>query len=53
MDQTIDYTSVLNSINSNLSAILEFLSGSKTSEFLNYIFIILTIFLILYILRGE
>ena len=53
MDQTVDYTSILNIINSNLSAILEVLSGSKSAEFLNYIFIILTIFLILYILRGE
>lgn len=51
--ENIDYTSVFNSINSHLAAIQTFLEGMNIENILTYIYIILTIWLILYIARGE
>ena len=53
METANDYTSVLNSINSHLASIQSFLENMNLVNVLTYIYIILTIWLVLDIARGE
>lgn len=49
----MDYTQVLNDINSKLGTIISILQAFNTDDLLNYVIILFAIFLLFYIMRGE
>lgn len=49
----MDYTQVLNDINSKLATIISLLQNFDSGTLMNYMIMLFTVFLLLYVLRGE